>query len=64
MACYFCQRNIKETDWKNERLLSRYISAAGKIKPRKKTGLCAHHQRQLKKAIKKAREMAILPYVR
>jgi small subunit ribosomal protein S18 len=62
--CYFCQRNIQETDWKNERLLSRYISASGKIKPRKKTGLCAHHQRQLKKAIKKAREMAILPFVR
>lgn len=62
MACYFCQRNIKEIDWKNDRLLSRYISASGKIKPKRKTGVCNMHQRVLKKAIKKAREMAILPY--
>ncbi len=62
--CYFCQRNIKEIDWKNERLLSRYVSASGKIKPREKTKTCAKHQRQLKKAIKRAREMAILPYIK
>ncbi len=60
--CYFCQRNIKQIDWRNGKLLSRYLSASGKIKPRRKTGVCAKHQRQLKKAIKKAREMAILPY--
>jgi small subunit ribosomal protein S18 len=62
MSCYFCQRNVKEIDWKNERFLSRYISASGKIKSRKKTGVCDAHQRKLKKAIKKAREMAILRY--
>ena len=60
--CYFCQRNIKQIDWRNAKLLSRYLSASGKIKSRKKTGVCAKHQRQLKKAIKKAREMALLPY--
>ncbi|MDD5551984.1 MAG: 30S ribosomal protein S18 [Candidatus Pacebacteria bacterium] len=62
MGCYFCQRNIKEIDWKNGKLLSRYISASGKIKSKRKTGTCSKHQRSLKKAIKKAREMAVLPY--
>lgn len=62
--CYFCQRNIKEINWMNEKLLSRYISASGKIKPKKKTGVCSKHQRQLKNAIKKARQMAILPYTK
>jgi small subunit ribosomal protein S18 len=41
----------------------RFISAGGKIKPKRKTGICSAHQRKLKKAIKKAREMAILPYM-
>ncbi len=59
--CYFCQRNIKEIDWRNEKLLLKYVSASGKIKGRKKTKICSAHQRKLKKAIKKAREMAILP---
>lgn len=62
MNCYFCQRNIKEIDWRNERMLLKYLSAGGKIKKREKTGLCSYHQRKIKKAIKKAREMAILPY--
>jgi len=62
--CYFCQRNIREIDWKNERLLLRFLAASGKIKPRRKTGACALHQHSLKKAVKKAREMAILAFVR
>jgi len=64
MACYFYQRNLKEVDWKNEKLLSKFLSVAAKIKPRKKTGVCALHQRQFKKAVKKVREMAILPYTK
>jgi len=64
MGCYFCQRNIKEVDWKNGRLLSKFLSASGKIKPRKKTGTCALHQRQFKKAVKRAREMAILSFTK
>ncbi len=63
MNCYFCQRNIKEIDWRNEKILRKYLSAGGKIKPRKKTGICSAHQRKLKRAVKKAREMAILPYM-
>ncbi|PIU42511.1 MAG: 30S ribosomal protein S18 [Parcubacteria group bacterium CG07_land_8_20_14_0_80_35_11] len=62
--CYFCQRNTREIDWKNERFLLRFLAASGKIKPRRKTGACALHQRSLKKAVKKAREMAILPFIR
>jgi small subunit ribosomal protein S18 len=63
MPCYFCQKNIKEVDYKNTKLLSNFISALYKIKPRKKTGLCAYHQRKVAKAIKKARELGLLPYL-
>jgi len=62
MACYFCQRNIKKINSKDIKLLSIFISSLYKIKPRKKTGLCALHQRQITKAIKRAREMGLLPY--
>ncbi|PIR72689.1 MAG: 30S ribosomal protein S18 [Candidatus Nealsonbacteria bacterium CG10_big_fil_rev_8_21_14_0_10_36_24] len=60
MDCYFCQRNIKEIDFQNTRLTSRFISGLGKIRSRKKTGLCAKHQRQVAKAIKKARHLGLL----
>lgn len=63
MACYFCQRNIKEIDYKNTELLRRFISALAKIKSKEKTGLCASHQRKLKKAIKRARYLGLLPFV-
>jgi small subunit ribosomal protein S18 len=62
MDCYFCQRNIKEIDFKNTETLQRFISGLAKIKPRKKTGLCAKHQRQLSKAVKRARHLGLLPY--
>jgi len=61
MACYFCQRNTK-IDYRNAKLLSNFISGLYKIKPRKKTGLCARHQREIAKTIKRAREMGFLPY--
>jgi len=64
MHCYFCQRNIKEIDFKDTRALRQFISASGKIKTRKKTGLCSFHQRRLSQAIKRARFLALLPYVR
>jgi small subunit ribosomal protein S18 len=63
MNCYFCQRNIEEIDFKNTTLLERFLSLSGKIKPRKKTGVCAFHQRKLKKAIKRARYLGLLPYI-
>lgn len=62
MACYLCQRNIKEIDFKEIKLLLRFISSLGKIRPRKKTGLCAYHQRQTAKAIKRARSLGLLSY--
>ena len=61
--CYFCQQNIKEIDYKDVDTLKRFISSQMKIYPRRKTGLCAKHQRQLEKAIKRARYMALLPFV-
>ncbi|KPJ57133.1 30S ribosomal protein S18 [Parcubacteria bacterium DG_74_2] len=60
MNCYFCQRNIKEIDSKEVLLLKRFLSSLGKIKGRKKTGLCASHQRKLAKAIKRARQLGLL----
>jgi len=59
--CYFCQRNIKEIDWRNERLLLKYISASGKIKGKKKTRICSAHQRKLKKPSKKQERWQFYP---
>jgi len=47
MDCYFCQRNIKEVDFKDAELLRRFISGLGKIKAKKRTGVCSSHQRKL-----------------
>lgn len=63
MPCYFCQRNIQEIDFKNTTLLSRFLSLSAKIKKKKKTGVCAKHQRKLKKAVKRARFLGLLPYL-
>ena len=64
MHCYFCQKNIKEIDFKDTKALERFISAAAKIKKRKKTHFCARHQKRFARAIKRARFMALLPYVK
>jgi len=60
--CYFCSQNIKEIDYKDINSLKRFISSQMKIYPRRKTDLCAKHQRQLKEAVKRARFMALLPF--
>jgi small subunit ribosomal protein S18 len=60
--CYFCAEK-KVADYKNIDLLERFISDQGKILPRRVTGNCAKHQRSLAIAIKRAREVALLPYV-
>lgn len=62
MPCYFCQNNIKKIDFKNTEVLSKFTSEMHKIKPRRKSGVCATHQRKLSKAIKRARYLALLPY--
>ncbi|MBU3934418.1 30S ribosomal protein S18 [Patescibacteria group bacterium] len=61
MTCHFCQKNTKEIDLKDVGVLSRFISGSYKIKNRRKTGLCAMHQRKTSKAIKKARQLGIMP---
>ena len=61
--CYFCVNNNKYIDYKNANLIRRFTSSYGKIAPRKRSGVCAKHQRQLAEAIKRARIMALLPFV-
>jgi len=62
-VCSFCIDHAKEIDYKDVAKLKRYITEKGKILPRRQTGTCAEHQRALTVAIKRAREMALLPYV-
>jgi small subunit ribosomal protein S18 len=61
--CRFCQRNVKLIDYKNVDILRKYIPDRGKISPRRVTGTCAFHQRKLAAAIKRARLLALVPYV-
>ena len=61
-VCYFCAQNIKDIDYKNADMLRHFISAQAKIMPRKRSHLCAKHQRRLAMAIKRARFMALLPF--
>jgi small subunit ribosomal protein S18 len=62
-SCFFCKDKIEEIDYKNINQLRRYISEKGKIRNRRITGACRRHQRQVAVAVKRAREMALLPYV-
>ena len=61
--CFFCREKVEEVDYKNINQLRRYISEKGKIRSRRITGACRRHQRQVAVAVKRAREMALLPYV-
>ena len=61
--CRFCENRIFYIDYKDDRLLHRFITEEGKIIPRRISGTCAQHQRQLVKAIKRARHMASIAYV-
>lgn len=61
--CYFCINNIYEIDYKDIRTLRRFINSYKKILPRKRTGTCSWHQRKLSIAIKRARVMALLPFI-
>lgn len=61
--CRFTQNNIKYIDFKDVKLLQKFISEQGKIIPKRITGTSSKYQRQLSLAIKRARHMALLPYV-
>jgi len=63
-VCRFCEREAAAVDYKDEYVLSRFISDRGKILPRRASGTCAPHQRQLAAAIKRARYIAVLPYIK
>ncbi len=60
--CFFSQNNINQIDYKDIEALKRFINPHGRILSRKKSGLCAGHQRQLAQAIKRARFLGFLPF--
>lgn len=62
-TCQFCTKGAQAISYKDEKILRKYISERGKILPRRVTGTCALHQRQLVNAINRARHVGILPYV-
>ena len=62
-VCFFCRDKVQNIDYKDPALLRPYVSDRGKIAPRRKSGACAKHQRALAVAIKRARHLALLPYV-
>jgi len=62
-ACDFCVKKVKAIDYKDSVFLRKYMTERGKILPRMLTNICARHQRLLARAIKRARYMALLPYL-
>jgi small subunit ribosomal protein S18 len=62
-SCFFCKSKVDEVDYKNVNELRRYVSEKGKIRSRRISGACRRHQRQVAVAVKRARELALLPYV-
>ncbi|MBQ8508241.1 MAG: 30S ribosomal protein S18 [Clostridia bacterium] len=62
-VCQFCVEKVQYIDYKDVLKLRKFTSERGKILPRRMTGTCAKHQRQLSTAIKRARTIALMPYV-
>ena len=61
-VCVFCQEKVESIDYKDVARLKKFITEGGKIVPRRMSGTCAKHQRELSKAIKRARVAALLPF--
>lgn len=61
--CPYCKEKIEQVDYKDTGSLRRFISERGKIRSRRLTGACRRHQSQIATAVKRAREIALLPYV-
>ena len=61
--CRFCENRVLYVDYKDPKKLSKFTTDVGKIIPRRTSGTCARHQRQLVKAIKRARHLALIPFV-
>ena len=62
-VCQFCVDKCQHIDYKDTAKLRRYVTERGKIVPRRISGTCAKHQRQLTTAVKRARHVALLPYI-
>lgn len=63
-TCAICESGVRVVDFKDERTLQRFLTERGKILPARLSGSCARHQRQLSTAIKRARQLALLPYIK
>ena len=61
-VCRFCEDKSLKINYKDERLLRRFITERGKIIPRRMSGTCARHQREVTRALKRARQIALLPF--
>lgn len=62
-VCRFCAEKLDDVDYKDVKLLQRYLNSYGKIETRKRTGTCPKHQRRVATALKRARHLALLPFV-
>lgn len=62
-TCYFCEEKIEQIDYKDVDMLKEFLSERGKIRSRRQTSTCAQHQRRLAQAVKRARHLALLPFV-
>ncbi|MBR7164858.1 MAG: 30S ribosomal protein S18 [Clostridia bacterium] len=62
-VCAFCAEKVAQIDYKDAAKLRKFVSERSKILPRRITGTCAKHQRELTTAVKRARQIAILPYI-
>lgn len=63
-SCPLCESGIRVINYKDDKTLSRFVTERGKILPRRMTGMCARHQRQVGTAVKRARYLALLPFIR
>lgn len=62
-VCVFCGKDVEPISYKDVAVLKKYVSERGKILPRRVTGTCAKHQRAVTSAVKRARHVALMPYV-
>jgi len=61
--CYFCTNNNKEIDYKDVETLKNFLDPHARLTKHRRSGLCSKHQRRLEEAVKRAREMALLPFI-
>jgi small subunit ribosomal protein S18 len=62
-SCLFCENQKEKVDYKNDKQVFRFVDERGKIVDRRRTGLCSLHQKRMVQAIKRARHLALIPFV-